>query len=170
MNENSSGIHEAFISHGYKRGMFSCSHAHRAMAALLLATATSAAAASTAERPLAIDFTHSHVEVAVKATVDSFTGRLTRYGPAVVIDDAGRVSAARLSFHFRDVETGKPGRDEAMHKWQKSDSFPDGEFVLSSLEPAASGGFTAFGRLPFTASRAKSGFRSPSPATGRCMR
>lgn len=119
------------------------------MAALLLATATSAAMASTAERPLAIDFTHSHVEVAVKATVDSFTGKLARFEPVVLVNDSGRVASAQVSFHFRDVETGKPGRDEAMHKWQKTDSFPDGKFELSSLEPAASGGFTAFGRLTF---------------------
>lgn len=129
--------------------MLPSSHAHRAIAALLLAVATSAAAAPSAERPLAIDFTHSHVEVAVKATVDSFTGKLTRFEPAVRVDENGRVASARLSFHFRDVETGKPGRNEAMHKWQKTDSFPDGDFQLSSLEPAANGGFTAFGRLTF---------------------
>lgn len=121
-------------------------HTHRAIAALLLATAGATAAA---ERPLAIDFSQSRVEIAVKATVDSFTGKLARYEPAVLVDESGRISSARLSFHFRDVATGKAGRDEAMHKWQKTDSFPDGEFQLSSLEPAANGGFTAFGRLTF---------------------
>ena len=57
--------------------------------------------------------------------------------------------AARISFHFRDVETGKDGRDKSMHSWQQTETFPDGEFVLSSLESGEGGAYTAFGRLTF---------------------
>lgn len=99
------------------------------------------------ERPLGIDLAHSHVEVAVKATADSFVARLRQYEPSIRIGDGGRVTAARFVFHFRDVATGKDGRDKAMHKWQQTDTYPDGEFVLSSIEAAADGTTTAFGRL-----------------------
>ena len=103
------------------------------------------------ERPLAIDSVQSRVEIAVHASVDSFTGKLTQFEPTVVIDDEGRVVSARVAFHFRDVVTGKGSRDTAMHKWQHTDEFPDGGFVLTSLEPAVvpEKGFVATGRLTF---------------------
>ena len=100
-----------------------------------------------AERPLAVDFAQSRVEIAVKATVDSFVGRLTAYEAAITFADDGRVAAARLAFRFRDIETGKAGRDKAMHAWQQTDRFPDGLFVLTSLEPGDGPAATAFGRL-----------------------
>ena len=114
----------------------------------VLAGNLSLSAAGT-ERKLAVDFPQSKVEVAVRATMDSFVGRLVRYEPAITIGDDGRVVAARISFHFRDVETGKDGRDKSMHSWQQTETFPDGEFVLSSLESGAGGAYTAFGRLTF---------------------
>lgn len=103
------------------------------------------------ERPLAVDAAQSHVDVAVHASVDSFIGKLTHFEPRVVVDDDGRVVSARVAFHFRDVVTGKGSRDTAMHKWQHTDEFPDGAFVLTSLEPALAPekGFVAVGRLTF---------------------
>jgi polyisoprenoid-binding protein YceI len=100
-----------------------------------------------AEHPLAIDRAESRVEIAVKATVDSFTAKLTQFEPLIVLSDDGRVSSARFAFHFRDIETGKDARNKAMHKWQQTDAFPDGVFVLTSLEPAGGNTPTAFGRL-----------------------
>lgn len=106
------------------------------------------ATASAAGRTLAVDQRQSRIEVVVKATMDSFTGRLERYEPAVVVDDKGVVSA-RIAFHFKDVFTGKAKRDEAMHEWQNTTTFPDGAFVLSSLTPGAAGegGLVARGQL-----------------------
>lgn len=106
-----------------------------------------AANLAAAERPLVIDYAQSRVEIAVKATVDSFVGRLSAFEPAVGLADDGAVKSARLAFHFRDLATGKESRDKAMHKWQQTDAFPDGLFVLTSLEPAAGANATAFGRL-----------------------
>lgn len=143
MNENSSAIHVPFISNGYKRDMLVRSPTHIALLALLAVTTAAA------EKPLTIDFAQSRVEIGVKATLDSFTGRLARYEPVVLIDDDGRIASARLTFQFRDVMTGKASRDEAMHKWQQTATFPAGEFTLASLEPAANGAYTAFGRLTF---------------------
>lgn len=115
---------------------------------LLLGLALSLVARS-AEQPLVFDAAESRVEVAVKASFDAFTAKLTRFEPAVMVDDLERVTAARLTFHFRDLVTGKEKRDAAMHRWQETDRFPDGEFVLSALEPAPDGGFQARGRLTF---------------------
>jgi polyisoprenoid-binding protein YceI len=108
-----------------------------------------AGGALAAERPLVFDETQSRIEVAVHATADSFTAKLNHFEPAVALADDGRVTAARVAFHFRDLVTGKEKRDAAMHTWQQTDQFPDGLFVLSSLEPAASpgAGFVAQGRL-----------------------
>ncbi|MDO8545293.1 MAG: YceI family protein [Opitutaceae bacterium] len=116
---------------------------------LLALAAAGMTHALAADRPLAVDPAQSRVEIAVKATVDSFTGKLTRYEPAIMVGDDGRVSSARVAFHFRDVVTGKDSRDKAMHKWQQTDTFPDGAFVLSSLDAAAGPGYTASGRLTF---------------------
>ncbi len=105
--------------------------------------------AGAAERPLVIDLAQSRVEIVVRATMDSFTGKLARFDPAVGVGDDGRVVSARLAFHFLDIATGKEGRDKAMHKWQETGKFPDGVFVLTSLEPAVApdSGFVAVGRL-----------------------
>lgn len=100
-----------------------------------------------AERPLPIDAAQSRIDIAVKVTADSFVGRLNAFEPAITIDDEGKVVGARFAFHFRDVATGKEKRDAAMHKWQQTDTFPDGLFVLTSLEPSQGVNATAFGRL-----------------------
>jgi polyisoprenoid-binding protein YceI len=101
------------------------------------------------EFPLAIDAGQSRVEIAVRATADSFVGRLSSYEPMVTVRENGALGSARFAFHFRDVVTGKNGRDKAMHEWQHTDRFPDGLFVLTSLEPAKGAASTATGRLTF---------------------
>jgi polyisoprenoid-binding protein YceI len=114
--------------------------------ALGLAAAGSAAAA---ERPLTVDTAQSRIDVVVKASMDSFTGQLTRYDAVLTADADGKIAGFRLNFRFLDVVTGKEGRDKAMHKWQETDKFPDCSFVLATLSPAEGGGYTAFGRLTF---------------------
>lgn len=116
-----------------------------AAAGLLLAAVPLRAA----ERPLRVDPGQSRIDIAVKATVDSFTGRLSAYVPEIVVGDDGRVVSARLAFRFMDVVTGKPKRDQAMHNWQRTKEFPDGEFVLAALTPGAEGAGQARGRLTF---------------------
>lgn len=105
-------------------------------------------AATAAERALTVDLRQSRIEIIVKATMDSFTGRLDRYEPTIIIEDQGVVSA-RICFQFKDVFTGKAKRDEAMHEWQNTTTFPEGAFVLSSLTPGAAGegGLVARGQL-----------------------
>jgi polyisoprenoid-binding protein YceI len=145
MNENSSSVHPAFICLWLHRGMFP------PRSLLFTALLALAPALRAADRPLTIDAAQSRVEVAVRATVDSFTGKLSAYEPAIAVGDDGRVTSARLAFRFRDLLTGKEGRDKAMHKWQETDRFPDGLFVLTSLEPASApaASLVAIGRLTF---------------------
>jgi polyisoprenoid-binding protein YceI len=113
-------------------------------AVLLLASAMTLTAA---ERPLVLEPEQSRIEIAVKATVDSFVGRLVAYDPEIVVADDGTISRARVAFHFRDVQTGKESRDKAMHKWQETNAHPDGLFVLTSLDPGVGATATARGRL-----------------------
>lgn len=102
-----------------------------------------------ADRPLVFDPAHSTVDVAVQATVDSFTGRLSRYELTGSVDAAGRIARAELSFRFRDLLTGKPKRDVAMHEWQRTAQFPDAQFTLNALSPAAGGTWLAQGSFKF---------------------
>lgn len=115
----------------------------------LLAVLLSVARLGATETSLAIDAAQSRVEIVVKATVDSFVGRLQAWEPTITVDDAGTIAHARLAFRFRDVLTGKDRRDKAMHEWQQTDKFPDGLFVLTSLEPEKDAAATAVGRLTF---------------------
>ena len=101
---------------------------------LVLSGAIVASGARAAELPLKIDAAQSRVDVVVKATVDSFTGRLEAYDAAIIVEPvAGEIRSARFAFHFADVKTGKKDRDEQMHEWQDTPHHPDGEFVLTSL-------------------------------------
>lgn len=116
----------------------------------LSAALATAGGLGAAELPLAVDATHSRVEVVVKATVDSFVGKLEAYDAAIVLDPAnGEVVAAKVAFHFADVKTGKSDRDEAMHEWQETPKHPDGVFTLTAIErdPATPGGRLARGTL-----------------------
>lgn len=100
-----------------------------------------------AERPLVIDYTQSRVEVAVKVTIDSFVGRLTAFEPAITLADDGKVASARVAFRFHDLVTGKARRDEAMHQWQQTETYPAGLFVLTALDPGDGATARARGRL-----------------------
>ena len=101
-----------------------------------------------AEMPLQIDAARSRVDIEVKATVDSFVGRLERYEAQVLVDpEAGEVRQARFAFHFTDVRTGKDDRDEQMHAWQDTERHPDGLFVLRNFERDSEGRTLANGTL-----------------------
>ena len=106
-------------------------------------------AAAAAGSPLTMDRAHSRVEIAVKATADSFVGSLDNYEAVILVDERGGITQARFGFKFADIRTGKPRRDAKMHEWQDTPHHPDGEFILQSLEPAAAGRWLARGRLRF---------------------
>lgn len=114
----------------------------------LAATLATVCGLDAAERPLAVDPVRSRVEVVVKATVDSFVGKLEAYDLAIGIDTAsGDVIRAEFSFHFKDVKTGKADRDAAMNAWQETPAHPDGGFTLATLERDGAGALRARGTL-----------------------
>lgn len=103
-----------------------------------------------AEKSLTIDQGNSRIEIAVKSTVDSFVGKLVAYTPTLTLDSvAGKVTAAKIAFHFNDVKTGDEKRDHEMHIWQQTEKFPDGDFTLGTLEPSTDGKLVAHGTLTF---------------------
>lgn len=113
--------------------------------ALLLAFAGAVVAA--ADQPLAINSAHSTIEVAVKATMDSFTGRLAAYDLRMRADPAtGAITATSLGFRFADLQTGNPKRDAAMLAWIGA-AHPDGRFELTRLEAGAGARLQAHGNL-----------------------
>lgn len=116
---------------------------------LLAAAITGAAGLAAAEHAVQFNPAQSTVEVIVKATVDSFTGKLAAYELTGTADESGHIIAARLSFHFRDVLTGKAKRDAAMHDWQHTEQFPDASFELTALTTAPDGTSRASGKLTF---------------------
>jgi polyisoprenoid-binding protein YceI len=120
---------------------------HLGMAAIFLLWG--AVGLPAAESALAIEREQSSISIEVKATVDSFVGYLADYAPEIRVDAEGRVVSARVAFRFRDVRTGKDKRDRAMHDWQQTEKFPDGEFVLTSLTPGRNNRMEAKGRLNF---------------------
>ena len=97
----------------------------------LILVALAGLSARAAAAGMDVDYARSRVEVGVKSTVDSFTGRLEKYRVSVEWGPSDPLPAkARMSFDFADLKTGDTDRDGAMLKWLGHDSQPGGEFVL----------------------------------------
>lgn len=97
---------------------------------------------------LKIDKARSFIEVDVKATVDSFVGRLEGYEAVIPLDAAGKIKTARISFKFTDLKTGKGDRDAKMIEWLGG-GVPEGKFDLGTLALAPDGQGVANGNLTF---------------------
>lgn len=116
---------------------------------LLLLTLVCTCAGSVAtSATLKIDRTRSFVDVDVKATVDSFTGRLDRYQAVLELDGAGKIKSSHLDFRFADLKTGKTDRDAKMMEWLGGGD-PKGRFELGVLALAPDGQGQANGKLTF---------------------
>lgn len=97
---------------------------------------------------LSVDKDRSSIEVAVKATMDPFTAKLSAYDAALTADASpARIASAQVKFRFLDVKTGKDKRDAEMHKWQQTDQFADCLYVMEKLAPAGGDNFTATGKF-----------------------
>ena len=97
---------------------------------------------------LKIDKARSFIDVDVKATVDSFIGRLEGYEAVIPLDAAGKIKTARVSFKFTDLKTGKTDRDAKMLEWLGG-GVPEGKFDLGTLALAPDGQGVANGNLTF---------------------
>ncbi len=118
----------------------------RAAAALVLWLTPLALFAAGA--PLHLDRAHSHLEIAVKATVGSFTAHLKQFEAGVTLDPAtGRIATAAFRCAFAGIDTGNNQRNRDMNAWQDTARYPDVTFALASLTPAGEHAFTADGEL-----------------------
>ncbi|MBL9216152.1 MAG: YceI family protein [Opitutaceae bacterium] len=120
-------------------------NAPRFLAALMLLVPLAAFAA---ERPLKFDKGRTFIDVDVKATVDSFTGRLEAYDAKVNVDDAGKIKNAAFAFRFADLKTGKAERDAKMLEWLGGGD-PVGRFEMGTLALTPDGQGQVSGRLTF---------------------
>ena len=101
-----------------------------------------------ADRGLKIDRTRSFVDVDVKVTMGSFTGRLEHYDANVTVDDMGKPKGAIFAFRFDDLKTGKTDRDAAMIEWLGG-GHPTGRFEVGVLALTPDGQGQVSGRLSF---------------------
>ena len=97
---------------------------------------------------LVLDRTQSHIDIAVKATVDSFVARLEDFDVAITLDrEGGRVESAAFHAGLSAVRTGRAGRDHNMSDWLQTKDFPHVVFVLSAVDRGSNGALTAHGRF-----------------------
>lgn len=98
--------------------------------------------------PLVVDPASVKIEVAVRASMHGFAGKLDT--ATVTLDGdraAGTIAAATVRFAWMDLKTGDTGRDKEMLAWATAKS-PEGVFLLIKLVPAAPADtFTATGSL-----------------------
>jgi polyisoprenoid-binding protein YceI len=113
---------------------------------LLVALVLLPLVSSAADRLLKIDQARSYVDVDVKATAGSFTGRLENYDTSFSVDAAGKIKTAVLAFKFMDLKTGKPDRDAKMIEWLGGGD-PDGKFEVGILALAPDGQGQVTGKL-----------------------
>ncbi len=119
-----------------------------ALVAVLPAPAPANPAVPAAPEPLKVDRARSFIDVDVKFTLGSFTGRLERFAAMLEPDASGRIRAARLEFRFADLKTGDADRDAHLLAWLGGGD-PTGTYELGVLALAPDGQGQASGRLTF---------------------
>ncbi len=98
--------------------------------------------------PLVLDYTESHLDIAVKSTVTSFIARLEKFDVAITVDpDRGRVESTAFHADLAAVKTGRTDRDHNMVVWLQANQFPQVDFELKAMDRGPDGGLTAFGRF-----------------------
>ena len=100
--------------------------------------------------PIFLDINRSVVEIAVKATIDSFVAQLQDYDASITVaPQSMQVETAVFRFNFASFKTGNAYRDRDMNEWQQTDRFPDVVFTLTALDPVIEGKSIAHGQLRF---------------------
>jgi polyisoprenoid-binding protein YceI len=103
-----------------------------------------------ANQTLAIDRARSSVEVAVEATVDSFTARFYAFDADLSIPGGGIEGVSgQVHFPLASLRTDDTDRDEQMYQWLQTARFPNAELSLASLVRDNRGNYVAKGRLEF---------------------
>ena len=118
-------------------------------ARLLAAAILALPLAAKAEASLfVLDRAESQVDIAVKATLNSFVAHLEDYAVAITLDpESGRVESAAFHADLAAVRTGRADRDHNMNVWLQTNEFPQVVFELGAVDRGADGTMTARGRL-----------------------
>jgi polyisoprenoid-binding protein YceI len=111
-----------------------------AVRVLILCTLLGWRATAGAGVPLVLDAERSTIEVEIRGTFGSFTGRLQQFEAAVSIDPAGPgVERAQVDFKFADLSTGRGRRDRDMLEWENHAQHPAVHFQLERLVTVVDG-------------------------------
>jgi len=120
-----------------------CSSRICLIAAITLALPLSAKATSA---PLVLDHAESHIDIAVKSTVTSFTARLEKFEVAITVGpESGRIESTAFHAELAAVKTGREDRDRNMVAWLQANQFPQVDFELKSMDRGPDGVLTASG-------------------------
>lgn len=142
MNIFSLWLHCSFMWIGYRVPMTPLP------SAILCLAAIAAVARADEPRELQLDLERSVIEVEVKATFDSFAGRLDHFKSEILVDAAAdRVEHAQVEFAFADLKTGRARRDRDMLEWEEAVDHPRVRFRLDRLERTRGAPVTAHGWL-----------------------
>ena len=100
------------------------------------------------ETPLVLDRSQSRVDIAVKATVDSFVARLDNFEVEISIDSESlQVKSTVFHADLAAVRTGRADRDSDMNAWLQAARFPQVRFDLTAMDSAPDGTLTARGQF-----------------------
>jgi polyisoprenoid-binding protein YceI len=90
----------------------------------------------------------SHVDIAIKSTLDSFVAHLEDFDVAITLDpENGRIESTAFHANLSAVKTGLADRDHNMSVWLQTNEFPQVVFKLKAVDRSPNGALTARGRF-----------------------
>jgi polyisoprenoid-binding protein YceI len=98
--------------------------------------------------PFVMDRSESHVDIAIKSTLDSFVAHLEDFDVAITLDPENeRVESTAFHADLSAVKTGLAARDHNMSVWLQTNEFPQIVFELKAVDRSPNGALTARGRF-----------------------
>jgi polyisoprenoid-binding protein YceI len=98
--------------------------------------------------PFVMDRSESHVDIAIKSTLDSFVAHLEDFDVAITLNpENGEVESTAFHANLSAVKTGLTDRDHNMGVWLQTNEFPKVVFELRALDRSPNGALTARGRF-----------------------
>jgi len=97
---------------------------------------------------LVIDRSASHVDIAIKSTLDSFVAHLEDFNVAITLDpETGRVESTAFQADLSALKTGLADRDHNMSVWLQTNNFPQVVFELRAVDCSPNGALMARGQF-----------------------
>jgi polyisoprenoid-binding protein YceI len=95
-----------------------------------------------------MDRSESHVDIAIKSTLDSFVAHLEDFDVAITLDpENGVVESTAFHANLSAVKTGLAERDHNMSVWLQTNEFSKVVFGLRAVDRGPNGALTARGRF-----------------------